>query len=86
MARSGIFGDPRSPLKGTALTEALEKLGRLPEARARYEAYLKLLPDGPHAKEARKALDKLPAAVPEAARHQQAAGSAPAAGASKDKN
>jgi len=52
----------------------LEKLGRLQEARARYEAYLKLLPDGPHAKEARKALDKLPAAVPEAARHQQAAG------------
>jgi Flp pilus assembly protein TadD len=53
---------------------SLEKLGRLQEARARYEAYLKLLPDGPHAKEARKALDKLPAAVPEAARHQQAAG------------
>jgi Flp pilus assembly protein TadD len=53
---------------------SLEKLGRLQEARARYEAYLKLLPGGPHAKEARKALDKLPAAVPEAARHQQAAG------------
>ncbi len=66
--------------------QCLEKLGRLQEARARYEAYLKLLPDGPHAKEARKALAKLPAAGPEAARHQQAAGSSPAAGAPKDKD
>jgi Flp pilus assembly protein TadD len=63
--------------------ESLEKLGRLQEARARYEAYLKLLPDGPHAKEARKALAKLPAPVPETARHPQPA-FAPAAVPPKD--
>jgi len=63
---------------------SFEKLGRLQEARARYEAYLKLLPDGPHAKEARKAISKLPAPVPEAARQPQAASSAPAGVPPKD--
>jgi tetratricopeptide (TPR) repeat protein len=64
--------------------ESLEKLGRLLGARASYEAYLKLLPDGPHAKEAHKALAKLPAALPEAVRQPQPSTAAPAAGSSKD--
>ena len=63
--------------------ESLEKLGRLQEARAKYEAYLKLLPEGPHAKEARKALSKLPAPLPEAARQPPAA-AAQAPGPSKN--
>jgi len=42
------------------LAQTFAKLGQQSEARANYEAYLKILPDGPHAKEARKALDKLP--------------------------
>jgi Flp pilus assembly protein TadD len=64
--------------------ESLEKLGRLQEARTGYEAYLKLLPDGPRANEARKAFSRLPAAVPEAARQQGAANSAPAVGSPKN--
>ncbi len=64
--------------------ESFEKIGRLPEARAGYEAYLKLLAAGPHAREAHKALSRLPAPVPAAARGQQAADSAPAAGAPRN--
>ena len=40
--------------------QSFEKLGRLQEARTSYEEYLKILPDGPHSRDARKALDKLP--------------------------
>ena len=43
--------------------QSFEKLARFQEARANYQAYLKILPDGPQAKEARKALSKLPPAV-----------------------
>jgi tetratricopeptide (TPR) repeat protein len=64
--------------------ESFEKIGRLQEARAGYEAYLKLLADGPHAREARKALSKLPAPLPEAAGRPQASDSAPTAGTPKN--
>ncbi len=74
-------GDAEATFKSA---ESLEKLGRLQEARAKYEAYLKLLPEGPHAKEARKALSKLPAPLPEAGRQPPAAASAPEPGPSKD--
>jgi Flp pilus assembly protein TadD len=40
--------------------QMLERLDRRQEARANYQAYLKMMPEGPHAKEANKALDKLP--------------------------
>lgn len=40
---------------------ALEKSGDKSEARQQYQQYLKLLPDGPYAAEARKALERLPA-------------------------
>ncbi len=39
---------------------ALEKTGDTTEARQQYQQYLKLLPDGPYAKAARKALERLP--------------------------
>jgi tetratricopeptide (TPR) repeat protein len=39
--------------------ECEQKLGDKAEARKYYEQYLKLLPDGPHAKEARGSLDKI---------------------------
>ena len=41
------------------LAQTFEKLGQPSEARANYQAYLKILPDGPHAKDAQKALEKL---------------------------
>jgi tetratricopeptide (TPR) repeat protein len=43
------------------LAECLEKLGILDDARAEYESYLKILPHGPQASEAQKAIDRLKA-------------------------
>jgi Flp pilus assembly protein TadD len=43
------------------LAESLEKLGVLDDARAEYESYLKILPHGPEAPQAQKALEKLKA-------------------------
>jgi Flp pilus assembly protein TadD len=43
------------------LAESLEKLGVLDDARAEYESYLKILPHGPEASQAQKALEKLKA-------------------------
>ena len=40
------------------LGEVLDKEGRASEARPYYEAYLKILPDGPFAKDCHKALDR----------------------------
>jgi tetratricopeptide (TPR) repeat protein len=43
------------------LAVCLEKLGILDDARAEYESYLKILPHGPQALEAQKAVDRLKA-------------------------
>src|ERR1039458_2714642 len=45
------------------LAVCLEKLGILDDARAEYESYLKILPHGPQAGEAQKAIDRLKAAA-----------------------
>jgi tetratricopeptide (TPR) repeat protein len=41
------------------LAMCLEKLGVLDDARAEYESYLKILPHGPQAEEAQKAIERL---------------------------
>jgi len=41
------------------LALCLEKLGVLDDARAEYESYLRILPHGPQASEAQKAIDRL---------------------------
>ena len=41
------------------LAQCLDKLGKTDEAREKYENYLKILPEGPRAQEAHKALDRL---------------------------
>ena len=43
------------------LAVSLEKLGELEDARAEYESYLRILPHGPQAEEAQKAIDRLKA-------------------------
>lgn len=45
------------------LAVCLEKLGILDDARAEYESYLRILPHGPQASEAEKALNRLKAAT-----------------------
>jgi tetratricopeptide (TPR) repeat protein len=51
------------------LAESLEKLGIWDDARAEYESYLKILPHGPQASQAQKAIDRLKAQS--AAKQQQ---------------
>lgn len=41
------------------LAVSMEKLGELADARAEYESYLRILPHGPQASEAQKAIDRL---------------------------
>jgi tetratricopeptide (TPR) repeat protein len=41
------------------LAESLEKLGALDDARSEYESYLKILPHGPEAERAQKAVERL---------------------------
>lgn len=43
------------------LAVSLEKLGVLDDARSEYESYLKILPHGPEAEQAQKAVDRLKA-------------------------
>ncbi len=43
------------------LAVSLEKLGILDDARIEYESYLKILPHGPEAEQAQKAIDRLKA-------------------------
>ena len=43
------------------LAVCLEKLGVLDDARSEYESYLKILPHGPEAEQAQKAIDRLKA-------------------------
>jgi tetratricopeptide (TPR) repeat protein len=52
------------------LAICLEKLGILDDARAEYESYLKILPHGPEAVEAQKAIDRLKAQTAGAKRPQ----------------
>ncbi len=57
--RSALRWKPNDAIATFRLAQALEKTGDLEEARAQYAAYLKILPYGPNAKEAQKALDRL---------------------------
>ena len=47
------------------LAVSLEKLGMLDDARNEYESYLKILPHGPEAEQAQKAIDRLKAQTAE---------------------
>jgi len=57
------------------LAEALSKTGDIAGAKENYEAYLKILPNGPYAKKAKEALSKLPDQV--SAKNPAAAHKAP---------
>jgi tetratricopeptide (TPR) repeat protein len=46
------------------LAQALENLGKLAEARQNYQAYLKILPYGPYAEEAKQGVARLDAKLP----------------------
>ena len=58
--REALRYEPADPVATFGLAESLEKLGKRDEARDVYQTYLKILPNGPSAAEAKKALKRLP--------------------------
>ncbi len=61
--REALDYKPNDAVATFKLAQALERSGDKDGARDNYEAYLKILPSGPDAPEAKKALQRLPAAA-----------------------
>jgi tetratricopeptide (TPR) repeat protein len=57
--REALLYKPNDAIATYRLAETLEKKGELDEARTHYEGYLKILPEGPLAQDAHKALERL---------------------------
>ena len=57
--REALRYEPADPVATFGLAESLEKLGKRDEARDAYQTYLIILPNGPSAAEAKKALKRL---------------------------
>jgi tetratricopeptide (TPR) repeat protein len=57
--REALFYKPDDAIANFRLGECLEKMKKPGEAELHYQAYLKILPDGPLSREAHKALEKL---------------------------
>jgi tetratricopeptide (TPR) repeat protein len=57
--REALFYKSGDAVANFRMGECLEKMGRPTEAVVHYEAYLKILPEGPFSKDAHKALEKL---------------------------
>lgn len=68
--REALFYKDNDAIATFRLAVCLEKMDRPEDARDEYESYLKILPHGPQAEEARKAIDRLkgPAASAKPAR------------------
>lgn len=64
--RSALLYKPNDAIATFSLAEALEKAGDAHEAVKNYQAYLKILPYGPKAKDAHKALERLQSKAPAA--------------------
>ncbi len=62
--RESLLYKPNDAFANLRMAQALEKLGRLDEAAEHYQEYLKILPNGPQAEEAKKALEKIKANPP----------------------
>ena len=57
--REALVYKPGDAMAQLRLGQTLEKLGQLDEARENYQGYLKILPEGPLAKEAHEGLQRL---------------------------
>jgi tetratricopeptide (TPR) repeat protein len=62
--REALHYKPNDAFTNLRMAQALEKLGRLDEAAECYREYLRILPNGPQAEEAKKALEKIKANAP----------------------
>ena len=59
--REALFYKPNDAVANFRMAQAFDKLARVDEAIEHYEEYLKILPNGPLADEAKKSLEKLKA-------------------------
>lgn len=59
--REALFYKPNDALANFRMAQAFDKLARLEEAEEHYREYLRIMPSGPQAEEAKKALEKLKA-------------------------
>ena len=57
--REALEWKPGDALATYKMGEVMEKIGNLVQARQNYQAYLKILPDGPLSKDAKKALSRI---------------------------
>jgi tetratricopeptide (TPR) repeat protein len=57
--REALEWKPGDAIATYKMGEVMEKEGNLTQARQNYEAYLKILPDGPLSKDAKKALERI---------------------------
>ena len=71
--REALLYKPNDAIATFSLADALEKAGDLREAAKNYQAYLKILPYGPKAREAHKALQRLQSKLPSASKTAKAA-------------
>jgi tetratricopeptide (TPR) repeat protein len=62
--REALFYKPNDGLANFRMAQAFDKLARLDEAAEHYQEYLRILPNGPQAEEAKKALEKLKPTAP----------------------
>ena len=62
--REALFYKPNDAVANFRMAQALDKLARLDEAAEHYQEYLKILPNGPLAEEAKKALEKIKTSSP----------------------
>ncbi len=62
--REALFYKPNDAFANFRMAQAFEKLAKPDDAAEHYEEYLRILPEGPLAAEARKALEKLKTKTP----------------------
>jgi tetratricopeptide (TPR) repeat protein len=62
--RESLLYKPNDAVANLHIAQALEKLNRLDEAAERYQEYLRILPNGPQAEEAKKALERIKSKAP----------------------
>jgi tetratricopeptide (TPR) repeat protein len=62
--REALLYKPSDAFANFRMAQAFEKLAQPDEAAAHYQEYLKIMPNGPLAEEAKKALEKLKASAP----------------------
>jgi tetratricopeptide (TPR) repeat protein len=64
--REALLYKPKDAFANFRMAQAFEKLARPDEAAERYQEYLKIMPNGPQAEEAKKALEKIKPSEPPA--------------------